>query len=153
MDRKDTLVSRENDKNKEELHIRTALQKCGYPKWIFEKVKQDHRNKELIAKKTNKNSASDQSDGGLVVIPYVGGLSEATERIFRKYGISAAVKPYNTLRNLLVHPKDKRTVGQTGECVYKIPCHNCSSTYIGETGRSYGKRQEEYRKEVESIGN
>jgi len=83
MDRKDTLVSRENDKNKEELHIRTALQKCGYPKWIFEKVKQDQRNKELIAKKTNKKSASDQSDGGLVVIPYVGGLSEATERIFQ----------------------------------------------------------------------
>jgi len=153
MDRKDTLVSTENNKNKEELHIRTALQKCGYPKWIFEKVKQDQRNKELIAKKTNKKSASDQSDGGLVVIPYVGGLSEATERIFRKYGISTAVKPYNTLRNLLVHPKNKRTVGQTGECVYKIPCHNCSSTYIGETGRSYGKRQEEHRKEVESIGN
>ena len=93
MDRKDTLVSRENDKNKEELHTRTALQKCGYPKWIFKKVKQDQRNKELRAKKTKK-STSDQSDDGLVVIPYVGGLSEATEMIFRKYGISTAVKPY-----------------------------------------------------------
>jgi len=51
------------------------------------------------------------------------------------------VKLYKTLRNLLVHPKDKCTLGQTGECVYKIPCHNWSSTYIGETGRSYGKRQ------------
>ena len=63
------------------------------------------------------------------------------------------MKPYKTLRNLLVHPKDKHTVGQTGECVYKILCHDCSSTYIGETGRSYGKRQEEHRKEVESISN
>jgi len=124
------------------------LQKCGYPKWIFEKVKQLSEIKR--AKKTNKKSTSDQSDGGLVVIPYVGGLSEATERIF---GISTAVKPYKTLRNLLIHPKDKRTVGQTGECVYKIPCHNRSCTYIRETGRSYGKRQEEHRKEVESISN
>ena len=41
MDRKDTLVSTENDKDKEELHIGTALQKCRYSKWIFEKVKQD----------------------------------------------------------------------------------------------------------------
>jgi len=84
MDRKDTLVSRENDKNKEELHIRTALQKCGYPKWIFEKVKQDQRNKELIAKKTNKRSASDQSDGGLVVIPYVGGYVRSYRKDFSK---------------------------------------------------------------------
>jgi len=62
------------------------------------------------------------------------------------------VKRYKTLRNLLVHPKDKRSVGQTGKCVYKIPCQNCSSTYIEETDRSYGKRQE-HRKEVEFIGN
>ena len=32
-------------------------------------------------------------------------------------------------------------------------CHNCDCTYIGETGRNYGKRQEEHRKEVESISN
>ena len=37
--------------------------------------------------------------------------------------------------------------------MYKIPCHNCSCTYIGETDRSYGKRQEKHRKEVESISN
>jgi len=115
-----------DDKNKEELHIRTALQNCGYPNWIFEKVKQDQENKELKAKKTNKKntSESDQRDSGLVVIPYVEGLSEATKRIFRKYGISTAVKLYKTLRNLLIHPKDKCTLGQTCECVYKITCHN-----------------------------
>ena len=84
MDRKNTLVSTEKDKNKEELHIRTALHKCGYPKWILKKVKQDQRNKELKASKTNKKSTPDQRDGGLVVIPYVGGLSEATKRIFRE---------------------------------------------------------------------
>ena len=63
------------------------------------------------------------------------------------------MKPYRTLRQLLVHPKDQRTAEQTGECVYRIPCYNCDCTYIGETGRNYGKRQEEYRKEVESISN
>ena len=63
------------------------------------------------------------------------------------------MKLCRTLRQLLVHPKDQRTVEQTGECVYRIPCHNCDCTYIGETGRNYGKRQEEHRKEVESISN
>jgi len=71
-------------KNMEELHIRTALQNCGYPNLICEKVKQDQRNKELKAIKTNKKSTLDQRDGGPVVIPYVGGLSEATKRIFRE---------------------------------------------------------------------
>ena len=87
------------------------MQNCGYPNWIFEKVKQDQRFKELKASKTNKKSTLDQRNGELVVTPYVGGLSEATERIFRKHGIRTAVKHYKTLRNLLVHPKDKRTVG------------------------------------------
>jgi len=54
------------------------------------------------------------------------------------------VKPYGTLRQLLVHPKDQCTVDQT--------CYNCDCTYNGETGRNY-ERQEEHRKEVESISN
>jgi len=46
MDRKNTLVSMENDKNKEELHITTALKNCGYPNWIFDKVKEVHEENE-----------------------------------------------------------------------------------------------------------
>jgi len=33
MDRKDTLVSTEDDKDREELHIRNALKSCGYDEW------------------------------------------------------------------------------------------------------------------------
>ena len=51
MDRKNTSVCTENEKNKAELHITTALKNCGYPNCIFEKVKQDQRNKELKASK------------------------------------------------------------------------------------------------------
>ena len=101
-------------------------------------------------KKRNKSA---QESKKLAVIQYVEGLSETAEKIFRKYGINTAIKPDRTLRQLLVHPKDQCTVEQTGECVYRIPCHNCNCTYIRETGRNYGKRQEEHRKEVESISN
>ena len=62
---------------------------------------------------TKKRNKSAQESKGLTVIPYVEGLSEAAERIFCKYGIKAAMKPYRTLRQLLVHPKDQRTVEQT----------------------------------------
>ena len=32
------------------------------------------------------------------------------------------IKQYKTLRNMLVHPKDKGEIEQTSECVYKVPC-------------------------------
>jgi len=42
-----------------------------------------------------------------VVIPYVKGLSEACARIYRKYGAKTAMRPFQTIRNYVVHPKDK----------------------------------------------
>jgi len=61
--------------------------------WIFEKVKQDQLNTELKSRETKKKTMSDQEHSGLVVIPYVERLSEATERIFRKYGINTDMNP------------------------------------------------------------
>jgi len=54
---------------------------------------------------TKKRNSSEQESKGLAVITYVEGLSETAERIFRKYGINTAMKPYRTLRQLLVYPK------------------------------------------------
>ena len=87
MDRKDTLVSTEDDKDREELHIRNALKSCGYPKWIFDKVKHDRCQKRKKTIDTNKRNKSAQESKGLAVIPYVEGLSETAERILHKYGI------------------------------------------------------------------
>jgi len=81
MDRKDTLMSTEDDKDREELHIRNALKSCGYPKWIFDKVKHDHCQKRKKTIETNKRNKSAQESKGLAVIPYVEWLSETAERI------------------------------------------------------------------------
>ena len=48
---------------------------------------------------------------GMVTIPYVKGLREAFSRILKTYRICTAVKPHITLRNLLVHPKDRIKLG------------------------------------------
>ena len=66
----------------------------------------------------------------------------------RRHGISSAMKPFQTLRSLLLHPKDKRRHQDACECVYKIPCKNCDKTYIGETGRALGVWLQEHRQEV-----
>ena len=53
---------------------------------------------------------------------------------------------------MLVQPKDKRDPLNTTDVIYSIPCKNCKSTYVGETGRKFGKRIEEHRVEAEKAG-
>ena len=57
------------------------------------------------------------------------------------------MKPWVTLKNVLVHPKDREDKEQTTECA------SCEKTYIGETGRKLGVRLQEHRSEVESKTN
>jgi len=105
------------------MHWRAAAIQSGFStKWSTTNVRKGKR------QDTKKRNKSAQESKGSAVIPYVEVLSETAERIFRIYGINTAMKPYRTLRQLLVHPKDQRTVEQTGECVYRIPCHNYNCT-------------------------
>ena len=86
------------------------------------------------------------------VILYVENVFEVVARIVRNYNVPVPMKPYKTLKNVLVglHPKDKQEKEDLRECVYKVPCANCDKTYIGETGRKVGVRLQEHRTEVES---
>jgi len=63
------------------------------------------------------------------------------------------MKPVKTLRRLLVHTKNKHKKEGITNCVYKIPCGNCEETYIGETGRKFGTRLKEHKREVEATTN
>ena len=84
-------------------------------------------------KKKDKARETRQKSKGLFVIPYVKGISEAMDRVFRKHGIVTTIRPYCTLRNLLVHPKDKtekqKSDDKTSECVYSVPCQTCEKVY------------------------
>jgi len=71
MDRKDTLVSTEDDKDRKELHTRNALKSCGYPKWVFDKVKHDQCQKRKKTIDTKKRNKSAQKSKGLAVIPFM----------------------------------------------------------------------------------
>ena len=44
----------------------------------------------------------------MVVIPYVEKVSEVIVRIMKKHNVPVAMKPWKTLNELLVHPKDKQ---------------------------------------------
>ena len=61
------------------------------------------------------------------------------------------MKPHNTLRRLLVHPKDKRDVLHTSNCIYEIPCKNCDKTYVGETERLFSARLKEHQGATKKV--
>ena len=150
-DRSENIVTEEEDKKEEEEKIRSALMGCGYPRWAFDKVK--GRMQEGKQKKEKKKRKDDIKEvkKGLVVIPYISGLSESLERSFKERGIQTAMKPHTTIRRLLVHPKDKRDPKETSGVIYKIPCKNCDQSYIGETGRNFSYRLEEHQKNVADV--
>ena len=149
LDRKEAIITEEEDKKEEEDKIKNALSQCGYPKWAVEKVK--NQMTENIKNKGRKKENNKEKSNGMVVIPYIQGVSERLQRVYKKYNIQTAMKPVNTLKSLLVHPKDKVDQLQTCECVYEIPCKNCKKSYVGETGRAFGIRLNEHRKEAEQM--
>ncbi len=112
--------------------------------------KQMGRSKEQTIK--NRKDKKDKSRV-LVVIPYVKGISEALERIYRKYNISTAMRPHMSLIKLLVHPKDIRNPADTSGVVYSILCRDCNKVYVGETGRQFEVRCTEHQKEADELSN
>ena len=51
----------------------------------------------------------------------------------------------------MVHLKDKVKDEEKTELIYRVPCKSCSSSYVGETGRKFGLRIKEHKKEVDSF--
>ena len=145
LDRKDALVTEEEDKVEEENTITQSLVQCGYPKskWNGRMISLKPRNRKqrLIKTKAKVLWLSSTWKAFLKESP---GCS-------KKHGYSTAMKPHCTLHNILVHPKDKRDALQTAETIYEIPCKNCPKTYIGETGRLFKTRLNEHRTEAEKI--
>ena len=150
MERCYSIVKEEGDRKKEEEHVAKALSKCVYPPWTIDRVKQDIVEKSLKdeAKKTKDTRGKHK---GMVVVPYVKGLSEAFARILKSHGIATANRPYRTLQNCVVHPKDKARDEEKTELIYRVPCKNCSSSNVGETGSKFGLRIKEHKKEVDSF--
>ena len=86
-----------------------------------------------------------------MVLPYIQGTSEQLKRAFKKKGISTTFKPRTTLRQLLVHPKDKPDKKDICGPIYHIKCsgnsdQECNKDYIGETERNLRARFLEHRR-------
>ena len=122
-------------KDKEQKHIRGPIQTCGYPNRTF--VKTSKRSRAERDEETEKCNN--------IVIPYVS--SEKLRRTFNKHHILVHFKPTNTLRQKLVHPKDKTPRHKQNIVVYAVQCsQDCTHLYNGETKQPLHKRMAQYRR-------
>ena len=152
-----TLVHRANniitsdEKKKAELeHINQALTINGYPKWL---IKQQNSNTQDNTQENTHRREPETRNLSSIVIPYVKGLSERVRVIMNKHRTAVAFKPHTTMRNILVHPKDKTEKLEKTGVVYQIQCNNCNSTYVGETERKAKSRISEHRRPSLSESN
>ena len=96
--RPDRLCCTVKDRDTEKEHIESALISNGYPRHIISKYNAPSRRREGEERENPKAS---------IVILYVRNLSESIRRILTRCNIRTCFKPNTTLRNLLVHPKDR----------------------------------------------
>ena len=61
-----------------------------------------------------------------IVIPYTQGLGESIKKICGMYGIQTHFKGSNTIRKLLVSPKDKDPMVSISGAIYWSQCGNIS---------------------------
>ena len=135
--RAETVPSTDEFKKQELEHVKQALAANGYQPWMLK----------IPKKKTKVNNTSERSKPSRsppIALPYIKGLSENIQRLFRSHNISSYHKPFNTLRNNLVKPKDNIPKEQQCGVVYHITCKDCNNTYVGETGRNVGTRFKEH---------
>jgi hypothetical protein len=84
-----------------------------------------------------------------LTLPYMNGLSENFQHLFKNYNISVSHKANNLLKQQYTKLKSKTPKLKKTHTIYKIPCTNCNKVYIGQTsqylenrinGHKYDKR-------------
>ena len=130
-------------------HLNKVLHYNNYPQWIIDKQGKSDQMTPLVDPETGHEIKKHT----YISVPYFPGLSEAYKKIFKYTPIQVCFKGVNTLKSLLMHPKDKVPIEQKKDIVYQWECKadNCNSSYIRETSRALGERVKEHSKVTTSA--
>ena len=104
------------DLSKELDDIRRALQSCLFPTWALNRLQHNsehkHNSRDPIQTGTNNHNTNGTTDCNkqrniFMVVPYIQGLGETFKKTCKKQGIHVHFKGTNTIKSLLMAPKDK----------------------------------------------
>ena len=124
---------------KEELsYLRETFKRNSYPdKIISQNLRRNPQPTSNTTEKTEKTK--------LLYIPYMKGLSKTIQGTCRNLNVKAVFKSDHTLRQLLTRVRPPISDMKRKEVVYRIPCMDCETVYIGKTRRSLEKRVSEHK--------
>ena len=131
---------------KEMDHLGKVLRYNNYPKWMIEQFgKNTHPAEPLI----DPDTGNEVKKTSFISAPYFPGLSESFKQLFKYTHIQVCFKGQNTIKSMLMHPKDKINPLLKKDIVYQWSCTDpsCKSSYIGKTCRSLGEHVKEHSKE------
>ncbi|XP_072021883.1 uncharacterized protein [Amphiura filiformis] len=148
VDRANTIVTTEDDKKEEITGIRKSLAICGYRKWAWDTA----NNRINSNRRSSRNKNTDHPNKGSVTLPYAEGVTESLQRLFKSHHITTHIKPQNSLRSLLVSPKDPTHKLDKSGAVYGLQCADCDSTYVGESARPLRNRLKEHERPSSPVG-
>ncbi|EFN71472.1 hypothetical protein EAG_11901, partial [Camponotus floridanus] len=82
------------------------------------------------------------------VIPYIKGVSEHFKDVASNLNKSLAYAVPNKLNRFIKAHKDQLPRENLSNVIYKVPCCDCTASYVGQTGRQLKTRIKEHRSNV-----
>ena len=73
-------------------------------------------------------------------------FQEQVLRLYKNYNTPAYYKPFNTLHQQLVRPKDPVPKDRVVGPIYHVSCEDFGKDYIGETERSFKERFDDHKR-------
>ena len=136
----------------EEKHLKQALTRCKYPAWTMNKVKMKTKVTANNNSKGIKNSSNNIQKPHMV-ISYYKGISESIKKTCSEQRVQVYFKGGNTIKNLLVTPKDQDTIQKKSGVIYIYKCDRVEfdEEYIGESSRTFGEMFKEHLKTPSPI--
>ena len=116
-------------------HLGKVLRYNNYPTWM---IKQEGRNNSPTGGLIDPATGNKVKKTIFISAPYFLGLSESFKQLFRYTHVQVCFKGQNTIKSMLMHPKDKIDPSHKKDIVYQWSCTNpgYKSSYIRETSRS-----------------
>ena len=132
----ETHCSTDGAKTAERAYLKRLFRQNGYPNKF---IRSSIQKQAVVPREDQKVWAS---------LPYVSGISEATARRLKPLNIRVAHKPNNTIRHILMRPKDSVDQTEMTNIIYEIPCRSCDWKYVGQSSRQMRTRLKEHIADV-----